>query len=121
MHWGAEYAPVPTPRQQALAQAFADTGAHLVWGHHPHVLQPVAWLQGAGQPHPALVAYSLGNALFDQPMPDARRTALLQVALTPAGIQSIRAVPLLITLPAWQLTPAERDDETRILERLALP
>ena len=121
VHWGAEYAPAPNPRQLALAQAFADAGAHLVWGHHPHVLQPVTWLQGIGQPYPTLVAYSLGNALFDQSMPDARRTALLQVTLTPAGVQSVRAVPLVLSLPGWQLSLAEEGEKARILERLALP
>ncbi|NPV55075.1 MAG: CapA family protein [Anaerolineae bacterium] len=121
VHWGTEYAPAPTQRQRALAGAFADSGADLIFGHHPHVLQPVEWLQGAGQPHPTLVAYSLGNALFDQSPPDARRTALLQVALTPAGVQSVHAVPLVISLPGWQLTPATGKDEARILERLNLP
>jgi poly-gamma-glutamate capsule biosynthesis protein CapA/YwtB (metallophosphatase superfamily) len=46
VHWGMEYQGGASLRQQDLAGRFAEAGAALVWGHHPHVLQPscsTAW------------------------------------------------------------------------------
>lgn len=89
VHWGIEYSTMPHARQVKLAQALADAGARLVWGHHPHAVQPLAWVWGHGQPSPTLVAYSLGNALFDQVVPPVvRRGALLQVSLADGEIQT---------------------------------
>ena len=59
-HFGNEYETLPNKRQRALAQAAVDAGAKLVIGHHPHVIQPVE-KYGNG-----LIAYSLGNFVFDQ-------------------------------------------------------
>ncbi|MBE2197288.1 MAG: CapA family protein, partial [Anaerolinea sp.] len=60
MHWGFEYEARPDPAQERIAQTLLDAGADLVVGQHPHVAQPVAVI-GDG-----VVAYSLGNFLFDQ-------------------------------------------------------
>lgn len=96
IHWGIEYQPGPNQRQQAIAQALVDSGASLIWGHHPHVLQPVRWLRDQGG-RPALVAYSLGNTLFDQiTPPDARRGALLLITINQQGVQEVEALPLQI-------------------------
>ena len=64
LHWGAEYSHEPLPRQRRIATRLAESGASLILGHHPHVLQPVAWAgQGDRQ---ALVAYSMGNFIANQ-------------------------------------------------------
>ena len=44
IHWGMEYQGGASDRQKSLARRFAEAGAALVWGHHPHVLQPAAWI-----------------------------------------------------------------------------
>ena len=41
---------------------FADLGVDVVIGHHPHVVQPITWLEGADGGR-TLVYYSLGNLL----------------------------------------------------------
>ena len=94
MHWGAEYQAAPTPSQRALAHSLAEAGADLIWGHHPHVLQPLEYLpRPNGQP-PALAAYSLGNALFDQPgSADTNRSAVLLVKMDRQGVQSFEILP----------------------------
>ena len=94
LHWGAEYQASPTTRQRALAQSLADAGADVIWGHHPHVLQPLEYLpRPNGQP-PALAAYSLGNALFDQPgSEDTNRSALLLVKIDRQGVRSFEILP----------------------------
>ncbi|HEY5158779.1 MAG TPA: CapA family protein, partial [Anaerolineales bacterium] len=64
VHWGMEYQGGASDRQKSLAEQFVNAGAVLVWGHHPHVLQPVEWIETARGK--ALILYSLGNTLFDQ-------------------------------------------------------
>ena len=65
MHWGVEYRLTATAEQKALAQMLADAGVLLVIGHHPHVLEPVEWVQGKDGGR-TLVVYSLGNFLSSQ-------------------------------------------------------
>lgn len=54
-HWGTEYRLEETSAQKKWAQLFADNGADLVLGTHPHVIEPVKWVDDT------LVYYSLGN------------------------------------------------------------
>jgi len=60
MHWGTEYTHTPTETQEHLAQLLADLDVDLVIGHHPHVIQPVQWIDDT------LVYYSLGNLISAQ-------------------------------------------------------
>lgn len=60
IHWGLEEYAYPSAAQRADARRFVDAGADLILGHHPHVVQP---LERIGH---AIVAYSLGNAVFDE-------------------------------------------------------
>ncbi len=60
MHAGIEYVPVAFGPQQLFAKAAVEAGADLVIGAHPHVVQPVVFMDGVP------VFYSLGNFIFDQ-------------------------------------------------------
>ena len=63
-HWGNEYERNPSDEQRRLAQLMADNGADIIIGHHPHVLQPIEWIEhNDGE---TLVVYSLGNFLSGQ-------------------------------------------------------
>ena len=57
-HWGVEGSYRPTADQKKFAHAAIDAGADVVYGHHPHVLQPVEEY-GDG-----FILYSLGNFSF---------------------------------------------------------
>ena len=62
MHWGLEFEFYPHPDQISWAHAFADAGADLVIGHHPHVVQPVELYQTTGVRRRVVpILYSLGN------------------------------------------------------------
>ncbi|MCO5298112.1 MAG: CapA family protein [Fimbriimonadaceae bacterium] len=61
IHWGVEGTLLPTPRQRELAARAVRGGASVVVGHGPHTVQPVETLEGA------VVAYSLGDLVFDRP------------------------------------------------------
>jgi len=94
-HWGEEYQPLPNDYQQRVAKRVASAGADLIVGHHPHVVQPVEWVMGDGRDHPTLVAYSLGNFLFDQYFSDeTMQSALLSCVITPEGIQAFGLHPV---------------------------
>jgi poly-gamma-glutamate synthesis protein (capsule biosynthesis protein) len=60
MHWGNEYERLPNEEQKELAQFLADQEVDVVIGHHPHVLQPMEWVEGE-EGNETLVYYSLGN------------------------------------------------------------
>jgi poly-gamma-glutamate capsule biosynthesis protein CapA/YwtB (metallophosphatase superfamily) len=65
IHWGNEYQRFPSDQQKFLAQFLVNEGVNIIFGHHPHVLQPMEWLKDQnGQP--AFVVYSLGNFLSGQ-------------------------------------------------------
>lgn len=59
-HFGEEYETESNERQQFLARRAIDAGADIVAGHHPHVVQEIEEYAGG------IIAYSLGNFIFDQ-------------------------------------------------------
>ncbi|MPY87965.1 MAG: hypothetical protein GEU99_08595 [Luteitalea sp.] len=76
MHWGLEYMPYPSRDQVALARTLVDHGCDVVLGHHPHVVQ------GCERYKHGLIAYSLGNFVFDKTWwPACRRTLVLRITL----------------------------------------
>ena len=75
VHWGTEYAEQPDDQQRYWAQVFADCGADVVIGTHPHVLQPYEWVTGRDG-HETLVYYSLGNFISAQTEEACRRGGL---------------------------------------------
>ncbi len=64
-HWGNEYTHEPTESQRQLAQKLASWGADVIIGTHPHVIQPVEYIDNADGSR-TLVAYSLGNFISAQ-------------------------------------------------------
>lgn len=64
-HWGTEYMLEATDEQKQWAQFFADNGADLIIGTHPHVVEPVEWITAANG-RQTLVYYSLGNYISIQ-------------------------------------------------------
>ncbi len=60
VHWGQENVFTALDAQRTLAQKFADWGADIILGHHPHVLEEIETITSAdGRSVP--VCYSLGN------------------------------------------------------------
>ncbi len=65
-HWWLEEGNLePNDLQKEYAQKIADYGADVIIGHHPHVLQPIEWLEGKDG-NKTLCVYSLGNFLHEQ-------------------------------------------------------
>ena len=62
IHWGVEYQMYPSEDQIQLAQELSDAGADIIIGNHPHVIQPVQWING----HKTICYYALGNMISAQ-------------------------------------------------------
>lgn len=62
IHWGTEYADYPNDEQLYLAQALSDAGCDIIIGNHPHMIQPVQWING----HKTICFYALGNMISAQ-------------------------------------------------------
>ena len=65
VHWGDEGSFKPNDYQKKYAKLFADAGVDVIIGHHPHVIQPVEWLEGKNG-NKTLCVYSLGNFMAEQ-------------------------------------------------------
>jgi poly-gamma-glutamate capsule biosynthesis protein CapA/YwtB (metallophosphatase superfamily) len=113
IHWGTEFRSHPSEEQRRLGHLFIDAGAELVLGHHPHVLQPVE------RYHDGVIAYSLGNLVFDQRRQDGRETALLRCRLGPHRVADCQAYPLEIKQERPQ--PASAEARHRIQAILQVP
>lgn len=94
MHWGREYWHTPDEEQRDLARRLAEAGADLILGNHPHVIQPMEWLQidRNGKSRRALVTYAMGNFISNQhyspgppnyiPTPAVQYGMLLDIEIT---------------------------------------
>jgi len=94
LHWGRQFADAPDRWQVQAAHAFIDAGADGVIAHHPHIWQRIERYKNG------LIAYSLGNFVFQNSMPWQRLTGVLrlgfhrdkkcldQVVIHPAAIYS---------------------------------
>lgn len=113
MHTGKEYSHEPTERQVEFAHLAIDSGADLVLGHHPHVVQPVEIYKYK------YIFYSLGNFIFDQRGSERQETIVIKfllekgkisIAETKAGRIKDFSQPNFVT----------GDEEKLILDRLKL-
>ena len=73
MHWGSEYTHTPTNEEVTIANYLAELDVDIVIGHHPHVIQPITYIDDT------LVIYSLGNFLSGQ-VGEERNIGLLATA-----------------------------------------
>ncbi len=60
IHWGIEYQKQHSKNQEQIAHSLIDSGADIIFGHHPHVIESVEVYKGKA------IFYSLGNFVFDQ-------------------------------------------------------
>ncbi|MBC7247577.1 MAG: CapA family protein [Actinobacteria bacterium] len=90
-HWSEEYKKIPSPSQKKVAHAACDAGADMVIGTHPHCIQSLEWYGDS------LIAYSLGNFVFDQMWADyTRQGIILRCSLVGGELVDVEVVPYLI-------------------------
>jgi len=92
LHWGEEYKLINSTAQKKLARQLIETGADLIIGHHPHVVQNIEKYKGK------LIFYSLGNFIFDQYFsPDTQQGLAVGLEIYPKNLV-YRLFPLQIKL-----------------------
>ena len=120
-HWGVERENYANNQQQGLAYHAIDTGADLVVGSHPHVIQGIETYKGKH------IVYSLGNFSFGANRnPDDKDTFIFQQTfkLTEDGIESIgsQVIPCSISSVTdrnnYQPRPLEGAEGERVMNRL---
>ena len=80
LHWGVEGPTAAGDDQKNLANLFVECGATIVVGHHPHVFFEIEYKTDM------LVAYSLGNFVFDLPWDwRLRKSGIVDVDVDKAG------------------------------------
>lgn len=90
-HWGSEYQLGISVKAQRQAHQLIEAGADLILGAHPHVVEPFEIYHGK------LIAYSLGNFLFDQYFSeDTLQGLLLRLRFNPETID-LELVPIRTT------------------------
>lgn len=95
LHYGLEFLDYPSPEFREICLHIADLGASLVIGHHPHVIN------GLERHANCLIAYSLGNFIFDDRIMDyktekTRRGLVLHCTFDKKNLVDFEAVPTLI-------------------------
>lgn len=88
IHGSFEFQHAPSASTIDASQAAIDAGADAVLLHHPHVLQGFDWYKGK------LIAYSLGNFIFDQEEHSTAPTGFLRLEWEDNRIVEARLVPL---------------------------
>jgi poly-gamma-glutamate synthesis protein (capsule biosynthesis protein) len=95
MHMGKEYVDFPQGFYQRrfvmdFAHAVIEAGADIVLGHHPHTPQGIGFYKSK------LIAYSLGNFVFDQREP-WRHSICLWLEISKEGfIRQMQVIPVYI-------------------------
>ena len=87
-HGSREYTDEPTLVTETRLKAAIDEGAILAIAHHPHITQGFEIYKGK------LIAYSMGNFIFDQYQQATQRSFLLYVWMDGARFHRAEVVPL---------------------------
>lgn len=117
IHWGDEYRLLPNATQKSLADRLIVSGADMIIGGHPHVVQPIEMRNGpTGKP--VLLVYSLGNLISNMKTADTRGGAMVRVRLERDSIGQARvgsaAYALVFVDPAtYRLKNAETESDPR--------
>lgn len=64
MHWGNEYERKPSEEQKKMARKLCELGVDVIFGAHPHVLQPAEYISENN--NETFVFYSQGNFISSQ-------------------------------------------------------
>ena len=95
LSWGEEYVQTTTSGQEAIVDAALNAGASLIVGNHPHTVQPL--IERKVERADALVAYALGNFVFDQSWStQTMQSVLLEVGFSRERLIGYRVRPVVV-------------------------
>lgn len=96
-HWGTENSTSVSDYQREYIKLFSELGVDIVIGTHPHVLQPVEWVENGQTGKKMLVYYSLGNFISHQTSLNQLCGGMAQITVEKRGEE--------ISITSAKLTP----------------
>jgi poly-gamma-glutamate capsule biosynthesis protein CapA/YwtB (metallophosphatase superfamily) len=90
IHWGVELDTQPRADDIARAEAMIEAGADIIFGHHPHRLQPLDFIEGSA------VFWSLGNFVWPHNSIPSATTAVARAVVSPDGRIEACLIPAFI-------------------------
>lgn len=99
MHWGTEYSLGISSSQEYIANYLAGLGVDLIIGSHPHVVEPVEYINNGK----TFVIYSLGNFISAQVGID-RLTGLMMEVTIKKVVDGDEKIAVSIESPKAELT-----------------
>jgi len=109
-HGSQEYANSPTGVTEQRLKTALDSGASLAIAHHPHVTQGLELYDNK------LIAYSMGNFIFDQNFNATQHSFILYVWLDDGKFHRAEIVPLYVK--GYKPTPATGTNRYSVMKRL---
>ncbi len=109
-HGSQEYAHSPTGVTEQRLKTALDNGAALAIAHHPHVTQGLELYDNK------LIAYSMGNFIFDQNFSATQHSFILYVWLDDGKFHRAEIVPLYVK--GYKPTPATGMHRYTVMKRL---
>lgn len=99
VHWGVEYVPLATDTQKLIGNQLVSSGADVVVGSHPHVVQNTDYINGKP------IFYSLGNFVMDQSWSEETKSGLaVRLTYKNGKLLSVEKLPVYMesfAQPAW--------------------
>lgn len=114
LHGGTEYIPEPDKTLINYAYLAIDSGADLVIGSHPHVVQKIEQYQGKH------ILYSLGNFVFDQLWSEETREGIIaKISISENKLVKIEFLPIRINNDCFP-EPLNGERGRAVMEKLEL-
>lgn len=88
VHWGKELQEKPREQEITAAKKMIDSGADIIAGHHPHILQGIDIYNGRP------IFYSLGNFVFGTKSELTANTMIAQLIYKDKILENIQIIPL---------------------------
>lgn len=104
IHWGIEYDTIPSAEQKLTAAALQRSGADIIIGSHPHVLQPMNAVSDSDSFRNPVV-WSMGNFVSNQRTRRRDGGAMIRMDITARGDSAfVSDAGYVLT---WVYTPVE--------------
>ncbi len=122
LHADLEFMPTPSVPRRDNSRRIAAAGAKIILQHHPHVPQGIEMIKGC------LIAYSLGNFLFDAHTsnymkrngPYTAYSSLLLMKVGKKGVRSFERIPYKINeVPEQRPSPLFGAENSKMLRYLS--
>ncbi|MHA7963431.1 CapA family protein [Paenibacillus sp. CAU 1782] len=104
LHFGIEYQTVPSETQKNLARSLAASGADIIAGSHPHVVQPYEMVEAFdedGNRKECLIIYSMGNFISNQRGDSKDYGVIFKVSVSKNMTEGGTVIKEVEAIPTW--------------------